>query len=234
MLNRTVLFSFILSASLAFGQLDSNSVTVTAIRSANLQPDQVVFSVAVDSGTSATLTDVLAAVQGIGITSANFSGVSTAPALCYAVVVDPGSPIPQTQTLHWLFALPVSLSKIKDTITSLSNLQQSLIQKNSALKLSFSVQGTQVSPQTLQSQNCAAADLIADARAQAQKLTDAAGMVLGGILAMSSSTANTTTSMGATAPASLAGLLSVSAVLQPSLYYAQNCSLTVKFALVRF
>src|SRR5437870_5611563 len=49
MLRRTLLISVVLSTSLAFAQLDSNSVTVTASRSTNLQLDQAIYSVRVDS-----------------------------------------------------------------------------------------------------------------------------------------------------------------------------------------
>jgi len=45
MLKRTLIVSFLMSAALAFGQVDSNTVTVTASQSVNLQPDQVLFGV---------------------------------------------------------------------------------------------------------------------------------------------------------------------------------------------
>src|SRR5579863_4641627 len=64
-----------LSGSLAFGQLDSNSITVSASRSTSLQPDLAVFAVTVQSGLSTSLADVIAALQGSGITQANFAGV---------------------------------------------------------------------------------------------------------------------------------------------------------------
>ena len=67
----------LLFSPLAFGQLDSNSITVTASRNASLQPDQAVFAVSVQSGISASLDDVLAALQGSGITAANLSSVSS-------------------------------------------------------------------------------------------------------------------------------------------------------------
>ena len=69
-------FGLIVFASLAFGQLDSNSVTVTASRGVSVQADQAVFGVFVDSGLNTSLDDVLAALQGSGITVANFSGVT--------------------------------------------------------------------------------------------------------------------------------------------------------------
>jgi hypothetical protein len=40
---RRLLLGLTVSTSLAFGQLDSNSVTVTVSRSVSLQPDQALF-----------------------------------------------------------------------------------------------------------------------------------------------------------------------------------------------
>src|SRR5258707_15830084 len=50
MLKITLILCFVTPASLLFGQLDSNSVTVTASRSANVQLDQVLLAVYVTSG----------------------------------------------------------------------------------------------------------------------------------------------------------------------------------------
>src|SRR5713101_5729271 len=65
------------SASLVFAQADSNSITVNASRNANLQADQAVFNVSVTSGLNASIDDVLGALQGSGITLANFTGIAT-------------------------------------------------------------------------------------------------------------------------------------------------------------
>src|SRR5437879_1708715 len=74
MFKRTLIIAFVM-CTLAFAQLDSNSVTVTASRNVNLQPDQTVFSVRVDSGLNTSLDDILIALQGSGIGIGNFSGV---------------------------------------------------------------------------------------------------------------------------------------------------------------
>ena len=210
------------SASLVSAQTDSNSITVVASRNASLQADQAVFGVAVTSGLNASLDDVLGALQGSGITSANFTGVSTQPVYASAVSITGFTP-PVTLTgppnLQWSFSLAVPLSKIKDTITTLTTVQQNGAKKNNGLSVTFSLQGTQVSPQAQQSQTCALPDLIADARAQAQKLADAAGMGVGVILAMSSATSVQTTG----SPSFLFGVVPL-----------PNCTLTVKFALQRF
>src|SRR5277367_958329 len=77
MLKHTVVSGLLMTSSLLFGQLDSNSVTVSANQNTNLQPDQVVFGIYVTSGINSSLDDVLAALKTSGITIANFSGVSS-------------------------------------------------------------------------------------------------------------------------------------------------------------
>jgi hypothetical protein len=221
--------SFLILACLACpflisAQTDSNSITVTASRNPNLQADQIVFGVSVISGLNATFDDVLGALQGSGIALANFTGVTTGPYYGIGVPQPASDPNPVTPaapapTLQWSFILPVPLSKIKDTIGTLTTVQQNVAKKNNWLTVTFQVQGTQVSAQSQQSQACALSDLIADARAQAQKLADAAGMGVGVILAMSGATYGVT-------PISV-----YSSWFSPS---GPNCTLTVKFALQRF
>ncbi len=201
-----------LCASIACAQLSSNSVTVTASRNSTLQPDQVVFRVIVETALDATRDDAVAAIQGSGITLANFTGVNT--------IQNYNAQGQQTQTrLQWTFSLPVAMSNMKSTIGVLSAVQKSNAQKNNGINISFGVAGTQVSAQAQQSQTCSQTDLLADARAQAQKLASAAGATLGSVLAMSSASVSTTDSTG--------GLFS-------SPYYAPVCSMTVKFALGGF
>jgi uncharacterized protein YggE len=205
---RFTIWTVFLSASLAFGQLDSNSVTVTASRRVNLPADQLLFSISVDADLSVTYNEVLAALQGSGITASNFSGVSVLQS--YSFGVDRS---PQPPRLEWRFSLPGSLSNVRDTVTTLTNLQQAIAQKKNGLSLSFLVQGSSSPAQ--QSHVCNLTDVIADARAQAQKLADAAGLSLGVILALSSTTSNTAfTAIGVSLPTS-----------------PGNCSATVKFAL---
>jgi hypothetical protein len=218
----TLAFALVMSASLAFGQIDSNAVTVTASRNANLQPDTVLFGVGVTSGFNVSLDDVVAALAGSGITAANFSSVSSQQGLVFTGPVVPNPPALQPM-LQWNFALPVPLAKLKDTATTLSNIQQNIAKKNAGLAMSFSVQGTQVSQQLQQSQPCVVADLIADARVQAQKLADAAGLALGQILGLSSPVS----SIAGSNSASLSSFL-IGVPFPPSI-----CAVTVKFALIR-
>jgi uncharacterized protein YggE len=164
---------FSLAAAPVFAQLPSNTLTVTATRTINLQPDQALFSLSVTSSAATNLGQVVAALSGVGITSANLAGVgnNTAP-----------------PSFQWNFTLAVPLSNLTATIASLNNLEQTIAQNNSGLILTFTVEGSQVSQasqQQQQSQPCSNADLIADATAQAQKLAAAAGMILGPVIKLS-------------------------------------------------
>ena len=228
MVKRYLIFMLILLVPGAFAQLDSNSVTVSAARSITQQPDQVLFGVTVQSGFNSSLDEVVAALQGSGITAANFSGVSMAPLVFAGNPIPTQPPVTITQMLQWTFGLPAPLAKIKDTIATLTALQKSVAQLNSGLTLSFNVQGTQASAQSQQMHVCPTSDLLADARAQAQKLADAAGLSLGTVLAMSSGS-STPNSIVPVPVISVASFVSSTFSTFPSV-----CSMTVKFALLRY
>jgi hypothetical protein len=82
-----------------FGQLDSNTISITASRSVLLQPDQVSFSIQAGSPTGASLDDVLAALQGS------------------VTAVDRPNPLAQSLTLS------VPVAKMSETIAALLQLK---------------------------------------------------------------------------------------------------------------
>ena len=168
----------VLSARM-FGQVSANSVTVTASRSATVQPDEVYFAVFVSSGADKNLDDIVGALKGTGITAANFVRLTS-------LFQPVGPTAPPHQSLQWTFQILVPLAKLKDTTAAFAALAQSLQQQNNGLSLTFAVQGTAVSPQ--QTPSCKLADLIADARAQAQQLTSAAGVTPGMIQSLIAAT----------------------------------------------
>src|ERR1039457_6331621 len=105
-------------------QVDSNSITVSSSKTtANLTPDQVVFAITVSPPLNTNLSDVLPAVQSAGLTSANFSNVYTNQIYN---TNNTAPPVP-VQVLAWSFTLPVPFAKIKDTVTTLTNLQNTLV-----------------------------------------------------------------------------------------------------------
>src|ERR1700733_2318406 len=141
----------LLVAAPVFGQLDPHTLTISATRSVNLQPDQVVFGLSVSSSATTSLDQVVSALSNLGITSANFMSIDNNSA----------------PKLDWNFTLAVPLSSLTATIRSLTKLQQTIAQNNSGFTLMFYVNGTEVSQQLEQSQSCSNSDLIADATAQA-------------------------------------------------------------------
>ena len=186
---------------------NTNTIAVTASRTSNAQADQVVFRVSVDAPIETTRDEALNILQGSGITAANFQTVGT---------VQQYDQMGQTATtlIEWTFALPVAISDMKATIGLLSAVQTSNAKQKNGTSITFGVQGTQYSNQALQAQQCTAADLLADARAQAQKLAAAAGKSVGAVLSISGA-------VQATPPSSLF----------TSTTYVQSCTMVVRFQL---
>lgn len=214
------LLAIISLCPLAFGQLDSNSITVTAANNVTLQPDQAVFAVSVISPLTTGFDDVLAALAGSGITAGNFSSVNTQSD--FSLIGGTGQLPPLLPPmLTWTFSLLAPLANTKATVASLTTLEQNIAKAHSGLTLSFSIAGTQISQQLAQSQTCSLPDLIASATTQAQALATAGGVTLGSILALASTTANV-----AAGPAyvglGLGSILVASATPAP-------CAITVKF-----
>ncbi len=191
----------VFSASLLFGQLESNTVTVTASRSVYVQADQITFSIS-------SPTDIAAGLQAAGISGAQ--------------LVAGGSGLPSTYTIA------VPLNDTSATIAQLTAAQKKL-------NINFNVQGVQASPQALASKQCSNTDLIADARAQAQKLALAAGLTLGPITSLSDTGSGDAFIAGNYLAVARVGFFSLlGGITGIQSIPALTCSLTVKFGLVRF
>ena len=150
---------------LAFAQLDDNTLTVTASRQLPaLQPDQVVIAVAVESDPTATLDDVLAVLNGSGITAANLS-----------IATSVGG-----TSSDWVFRLTVPLAKLNASLAALQKVVNA-----SSLAAAYAVESLQVSPALQASQQCPYPALVSDAQSQAQRLAAALGGSVGPIVALS-------------------------------------------------
>lgn len=169
--------------ALAIAQPSPNTLTVTATRTASVQPDQVVFGVSVAAPLATSESDVIAALQGSGITAANFSSVYSTQTL---------SPSNQlVSVLQWGFTVTVPIASLRSTIDTFTGLQLAFSKAKNGLSLSFNVQGMQASAQAQQSQPCSLSGLISDARAQALKIANAASATLGNIVGLSNAVADT-------------------------------------------
>jgi hypothetical protein len=208
------LFSLSLAATPLFGQLESHTVTISATRTAYLQPDEVVFGLSVSASGTTNLNQIVAALSGVGITSTNLTGVGTST-----------SP----PSVQWNFTLATPISNLAATIGSLAQIQQSIEQNNSGLTLSFNVEGTEVSQQLQQSQTCSNSVLIADATTQGQKLASAAGLTLGPIARLANAPLAET--YGVPSLVHLGNIVS-NFVLAGSFSSPITCSLVVEFQLL--
>lgn len=203
----------LVACACAFGQLQTDTITITATRQVSLLPDQIVFSVQVVAPESAGIDDVVAQVAGVGISAANLSGVSS--------YFNGG--------LAWNFTLAVPIPQASATTASLVQLAQ-----QSKQAVTFYVRGTQVSPVLQQSQPCSQASLISDAQSQAQSLAAAAGFTVGAVLAVSDGrlTPAALRVVAEGLPALVGGFFGMESFAIPP--QPITCTAVVKFQLLRY
>jgi hypothetical protein len=217
--NMTVRFAL----GLTFGQTEPRTITINAFRSANPQPDVVLFYLNVVAGPALTPDDITSLLAGVGITGATLTGGYT-----NALNGPPGA---MQQVVQWSFTLSVPFSTIRQAVSALNAAQQSLAGKSSVVSFDYSTSGTQVSPQADQAATCSQADLWTDAKAQAQKVAAAAGASLGGVVSMAGGDLPgvTYSSVIPVARVFLAGDFSlISTVPSPS----TTCSMAVQFQML--
>ena len=196
---------------IASGQIESNSVTVTAARTVNLQPDQASFTVTVNTPVSASPNDVIAALQGSGIGIANLVSVGPSNVLR----IGDFTPAPFMATLDWNFSVTVPFTTMKTAFATLAAVANSVKQNNKDFTGRFAFSGAGVSQAALDAaRQTVLPDLIADAKNRAKQITDAAGLGLGAILSISE--------------------LSTAPLLTSSTTPGFTITLAVKFALLRF
>ncbi len=221
------------SASLGLAQLDSNSITIDASRAIGLQADQAVFSLDVKSGLDVSLDDVLAALEGSGITMANLSSIrGQGPSLLPATTNDRG--------LVWVFNVTVPLNRITAETASLTALQRTISIRNNGLSLSFDVMGSQVSPQRQQPDQCPIEGLLADALSQARKLGEAAGVSVGPVIALSDGSSSPGSYFGLNSYPGIGFAIQSSGASSIGAFRYVNpprvlfCFISVKFQLLRY
>jgi hypothetical protein len=205
----------LLAAVPALAQIETDTISITAVHQVALQPDQIAFYVTATSGPERNLDDVLAALGGTGIAAANLQNLQS----------------DSEGRLQWGFSLAVPFSKVASTVTTLIGIKDGV--RGVLHDVSFLIQGTQVSDAARQAQLCKQSDLIFDATAQARKVADAGGYSVGPILSL-------TDGAGQTAGAPVAVVQVFTAVFGIAfLSYSPpppplTCAATVKFRLLRF
>jgi hypothetical protein len=151
---------------------------VTASRSTSVTPDLAIYGVDLLTPLDTSFEDALTTLAGVGITASDFDSLYTTQRS------EPGNRGNVTRYyLDWSFALSAPLANLKDTAAKLSSLSDS-VAKRSGMALTYSLRNTQASPKALSALNCGAAELLSDARAQAQKLAGAAGIPVGQVVSV--------------------------------------------------
>ena len=184
------------------------SVTVVAIRNVSAPPDLVILVAGVATPAGATLSDALATLSGTGITASNLIGVYN------------GGP----SSSQWQFSLSVPFTAMKDTLAAFQKAA-------SNPSVTISVAGAQLSRDSLASFDCSYQSLLADAQAQARRVTAAAGVTLNGLIHASDSTV--------AAQGDFSGLLSppvfasaIFAAVPVQAYYAPaSCTLVAQYGI---
>lgn len=213
---RNLLLILVIAGSPVWAQLETDTITIEASRQVNLQPDQIVFSVQVLAPKTAGLDEVLAKVAGTGIAAADLTSVYNS----------------SNDNFSWVFSLPVPVSQAGATATVLTRLQQ-----QSQRTVQFYAQETRVSPALQQSQGCSQANLVSDARTQAQNLAAATGFSVGPVLAVSDGSGPQLIPLLLQIQ-TFASFLQAGALLSPSAAIDVTpplaCSAVVKFRLFRY
>jgi uncharacterized protein YggE len=226
-----VISSAILLSVAAFGQNESNSITVTASRSMDVPIEQVSYSIQVKSAIDATLSQVLQQVQSLGITANDLSGVSTtAPVLQLPI---PGiSVVPDTPQLIWSFSFTSRFSQFQQTLSQLRAASTPNPDRKN-FTISFSIVNASATQATIdEAASRVLPDLIADARVRAKRLVDAAGLTVGVILTLSDS--RSTDSAGAIGVASADILRLATTSLGGFTSPKLTVSVSVRFAFLRY
>ncbi|HLH18316.1 MAG TPA: hypothetical protein VKX45_13930 [Bryobacteraceae bacterium] len=158
---------FLAFAGACFAQLDDNTITITALRSVALQPDQAVLTISLDLPMTSSFDDALAAVPGVTLTAADLAGVQTFGPL-----------------LSWQFSKAITLSDLGTALPALIAAQQKLAAQPDGSDLHYYL-NSQASQQAQQANACPWPTLFSDAQAQAQKVAQAAGVAADGVVSMS-------------------------------------------------
>jgi len=177
------------------------------------------------------LRQVLQEVQSLGIAANNHSAVSTTASTVQIPI--PGIvALPDTPSLIWSFSLTSRFSQFQQTLAQLRAASIPHPDKKSNFTISFSIVSASANQASMdEAANRALPDLIADARARAKRLADAAGLTVGVVLNLSDGQSSLGTGILALSSADILRLTTgLGGFISPKL----TVSVTVRFALLRY
>jgi hypothetical protein len=159
------------------GNSGPHAISITASRSTNAQPDEILATLSLTTASSFGPDDATNELTAGGISGTTLSGVNTS-----YLYLNNGA---QSQLLNWNFSLTVPLAKLTDTLKTLVSAAQSIPKQNPGQIFTFNLGGLQTSAQAQPA--CSQPTLIADANAAVQRLAGAAGVSVGPVIGLADS-----------------------------------------------
>lgn len=199
----------------------TSSLTITTTDPLPTAPDQAIITIYVTSGGSANLSDISNGLAAVGITGVTFGGI-----------YDEIASTPPTSVV-WTFTETIPLTQLIDNLAQLAAAGQTIAQGSSGLSLTFGTSGLSFS----QPPACSQAELLSEAKIQAQNVAAAAGVNAGPVLSLSTQGYGTAPALLAVS-GQLGAAVSSSGIYDP--YYSvpsvpvqtPTCSLTAQFQLL--
>jgi len=222
------LWILLATAAAAFGQLDTNTITITASSTPSAQTSNATVQVNVSLPEVSTLQDAVNVVQGAGFTADNFTNVSSSYYLYLDLLPAPATAAP---TVDWTLSRTVSATEVPSVVAAL----EAATKKQPSGTVSYSVSNAAAPPP-----DCAYTGLVGAAQSQARKVADAAGVKLGGIVSIEQGT-QTQLAAGFAVFDPFTGVLGSTFLLQARVAVIQtqlispspSCSVTVQFQIVQ-
>jgi hypothetical protein len=204
------------------GNAGPHAISITASRSTNAPPDQIVATLSLTTDSSFGPDDATNELAAAGITGVSLTSVNTN-------YLYPASGV-QSMLPNWNFSLTIPLAKLTDTLKALVSAAQNIPKQNAGQTFTFNLGGLQTSAQA--QPPCSASTLIVDANAAAQKLASAAGVSVGPVIALADSPATVASRSGDFVSAAVfgqIGLVNQVYALNNLLTVTPTCSLTASF-----
>ena len=162
------------AATAAFGQLDTNTLTIAASSTASAQTSNATVQVDVLLPQASTFQDAVNIVQGAGFTADDFTYVSS-----YGYGSSVGIEAAAAPTVDWTLSRTVRATEVPSVLAALDAASK----KQPSGTVSYSVSNA-----AAPAPDCAYTALIGAAQSQARKVADAAGVKLGGIVSIEQGT----------------------------------------------
>ena len=225
-MRRFWLAGLLFGAQCVFAQLADDTLTITVTSNTALPADQAVITVVAVTPLNTPLDDVLGALQAVDL---KISDVSSASTFTGALPADPKT--------VWYFNRAVPLANLNQFLATLAGVQKAIESDHPGWDLSYSVAGTQASPESRAAQTCPWPSLVSYAQKEAQQVAAAAAVKLGPVVGLSDIPAGVSVPTAVVRRGdfsqTISGIL-VSPVLSNfALPPSASCSLTVQFKLVR-